>query len=56
MYPDSYQTPLKTKDVNLQKCIAAKDVIVIMATEANLPKLGWGFIERMYESYKNENI
>ena len=56
VYPDSYQTPLKTKEVNLKKCIATKDVIIIMATEANLPKLGWGFIERMYESYKNENI
>ncbi len=52
VYPDSYQKPLKTKDVNLQKCIAAKDVIIIMATEATLPKLGWGFIERMYETYK----
>jgi hypothetical protein len=52
VYPESYQKPLKAKDIQLAKYIKNKDVIVIMATEAVLPKLGWGAIERMYFSYR----
>lgn len=55
VYPDSYINSLKAKDVALKKCIDHKDIIVIMATEATLPKFGWGFIERMYKAYKNAN-
>jgi len=29
----------------LQEQLAAHDVVILMATEATLPKLGWGFIE-----------
>lgn len=54
VYPESYQKPLKAKDIQLAKHIKNKDVIVIMATEATLPKLGWGAIERMYDLYKKK--
>ena len=52
VYPESYSKPLKVRDLDLKKCIASKDVIVILATEATLPKLGWGAIESMYFSYR----
>jgi len=52
VYPDSYQKPLKTKEVAIKQCIQNKDVIVLMATEATLPKFGWGAIERLYDAFK----
>lgn len=33
-------------DLDLEKVIAEHDVIVLMATEATLSKLGWGWVER----------
>ena len=52
IFPDSYQTPLVTSQINLKDEIARHDVIIIMATEATLPNLGWGFIENTYDLFK----
>ena len=55
IYPDSYQSPLETSQVDLGSEIAKHDVIIIMATEATLPNLGWGFINKAYNLFnKNE--
>lgn len=55
IYPDSYQSPLETSQVDLNSEIAKHDVIIIMATEATLPNLGWGFINKAYSLFnKNE--
>jgi len=54
IYPDSYQSPLETSQINLKEEIARHDVIIIMATEPTLPKLGWGFIENTYNLFKGE--
>jgi len=51
IYPDSYTSPLETSQVNLKEEINKHDVFIIMATEATLPKLGWGFIEKTYDLY-----
>jgi hypothetical protein len=51
IYPDSYQSPLETSQVNLADEIARHDVIVLMATDATLHGLGWGFIERAHALY-----
>ncbi len=52
IFPDSYQTPLETSQVDLNSEISKHDVIIIMATEATLPNLGWGFIENAYNLFK----
>jgi hypothetical protein len=52
IYPDYYHSQLETDHVNLKDEIAKHDVIIIMATEATLPKLGWGFIENAYNLFK----
>ncbi len=46
------ETEATTNQLNLKEEIAKNDVIIIMATEANLPKFGWGFIEETYNLFK----
>lgn len=53
IYPDSYDSPLNVSQVDLNEEIANHDIFIIMSTEANLPKLGWGFIENTYALLKN---
>jgi len=56
IYPDSYQSPLETSQVDLRQQIASNDVIILMATEATLPKLGWGFIDKAYQMFRGNVI
>ncbi|MFA5815873.1 MAG: hypothetical protein WC865_09675 [Bacteroidales bacterium] len=41
--------PIGTDQVGLWEQIQSHDVIILMATEANLPKFGWGFIDEAYQ-------
>ena len=52
IYPDSYHAPLETSQVSLQEEIDRHDLFIVMATEATLPDLGWGFIENTYDHFK----
>ena len=52
IYPETFSSPLAPLDVDLKKEINDHDVILLMSTQATLPDLGWGFIERMYQLYK----
>ncbi len=45
-------TQLETNQLNLKDEISKHDIIIIMATDANLHGLGWGFIEKTYNLYK----
>jgi hypothetical protein len=54
VYPDSFKSPLETSQLDLRAQIAQHDVIIIMATEANLPGLGWGFIENAWNLFYSE--
>jgi len=55
VYPDSFKSLLETSQLDLWAQIAQHDVIIIMATEANLPGFGWGFIENVYNSFHINN-
>ena len=46
IYPESFLKPLYVKDVNFKQKILENEVIIIMATESNLSKFGWDFIEK----------
>ncbi|MBI4645357.1 MAG: hypothetical protein HY738_01895 [Bacteroidia bacterium] len=52
VYPDSYLNPVEVSQLNLKNEIEKHDVFIIMATEATLPYLGWGFIENVYELFR----
>lgn len=55
VYPSSDGVSLTTDQLNLKDEIAKHDVIIIMCTEAKLPKLGWGFIENTYDYFGGSN-
>lgn len=40
----------KTTDINILEAVGNTDVIIIMATEANLYRFPYGFIDRLYEA------
>jgi hypothetical protein len=56
IYPDSFKSSLETSEVDLEEEINKHDVVIIMATEATLPALGWGFIENAYDLYTNPQL
>jgi hypothetical protein len=49
IYPSD--PPLTTEDINLKEEILKNDIIIILATDANLPNFGWGFIEKGYNLF-----
>lgn len=51
VYPDFYFGEKWTKDLNLQEEIEKQDVILLCITERFLHKLGWNFIDQVYELY-----
>lgn len=52
VYPEYYKNGLETSQVNLKEEIQKHDIFIILATEATLPELGWGFIENTYDLFK----
>jgi hypothetical protein len=53
IYHDVAGPPEPVSGVSLKDQLARHDVIILMATEANLPRLGWGFIGEAYDSVKS---
>jgi hypothetical protein len=52
IYPSDNQEQIQANQLNTKEEILKYDVIIIMATEATLPGLGWGFIENLYNEFK----
>jgi hypothetical protein len=48
IYPESYTKPLNTSMIDYKDELLKHDVIFVLATEASLPKFGWGFIDKAY--------
>lgn len=55
IFPDSYESPKETSEINLKDEIDKHDVIIILGTEATLPNFGWGFIENVYDNFKGKS-
>lgn len=51
IYPNSYTQETWAKDQDLNKKLEENKVVFIICTDANLTRLGFGFIERAYELY-----
>lgn len=55
VYPESLTKELLTNQVDFEQAINANDVFIILATEANLKAIGWGFLERAERYFKQRN-
>jgi hypothetical protein len=53
--PDLRET-LEVSQINIRNEIMNHDVIIILATEATLPNLGWGFIENACDEIKKSKL
>lgn len=51
IYPDSFEKPLFVKDIDLKSKLEEHDVVLILVTDANLFKFGFGFVEQAYNLY-----
>lgn len=51
IFPDNYTKPTNVNTIDFKSEILKQDAIVVLSTDANLPKLGWGFIERAYDTF-----
>jgi hypothetical protein len=56
VFPESSSSELLTDNLNIGEEISKHDVVVIIATEATLPKIGWGFIEKTESFYKGITV
>lgn len=56
VYPQSLKKEMLSTNLDLSAEIQNHDVFIIMATEASLNKLGWGFLERMEKHFKAKTI
>jgi len=45
VYPEYFKTPTKVSDLDLRTEMDKHDVFVLMATEQNIPGVGWGFAD-----------
>ncbi len=52
VYPDSFQASVDVSKLDLAAEIDKHDIFMVMATEATIPNLGWGFIENLYFHFK----
>ena len=51
IFPDSYQSPKAVADIDIKLEVEKNDAIVLLTTDANLYKFGFGFIDQLYEKY-----
>lgn len=59
VYPESFKNILGTNHLNFKKELLDHDFIILMSSEAQLPEIGWGFIEKandMFKGLKIENL
>ena len=55
VYPEFQTKEYFTYQVDFEQAIKANNVFIIMATEANLKAIGWGFLERAERYFKQRN-
>ncbi len=51
IYPESFEKSLTSDQIDLKSEIEKHDIIIIMATEANLRNFGWEFIDKASDKF-----
>ncbi|MDO8999332.1 MAG: hypothetical protein Q7W45_06170 [Bacteroidota bacterium] len=52
VYPETFKNELFVEDLDIKTEIIKHEVFIVMATEANLSNIGWGFFEKMERNFK----
>jgi hypothetical protein len=53
LYSDNSLVPIDKAQINLKNEIETNSIIIVMATEANYSRLGWGFFQDAYKLYSH---
>jgi hypothetical protein len=56
VYPETFKKEIFVENLNFENEIRKQDVIIVMATEATLSKIGWGFFEMAEKHFKGIKI
>jgi hypothetical protein len=51
IYPNSFESPITVSEIDIQSEVEKNELVVIICTDANLYKFGFGFIDQLYEKY-----
>ena len=54
VYHDKFEKPTPIEKINFKEQIQNNDIFIILCTDANLSKAGWGFIEQAYQQLKTK--
>lgn len=55
IYPKHFEAGLTIDEIDLKSAIERQEVIILLGTDATLPKFGWGFIEKAWDLYCADN-
>ena len=55
IYPESFTNPVNVDDINMVEEVEKNDVVILLSTDANLYKFGFGFIDQFYFGYLNSS-
>lgn len=55
VYSPQFSEMKSSHEMDLKEAINNHDIIIILCTEANMPRLGWGFIEQAYDVYHDNH-
>ncbi len=51
IFPESFEKETRVKDLDFKKSLESNDAVLIIVTDANLYKFGFGFVEQAYDAY-----
>lgn len=51
IYPNTFVSPLNVSDIDIVKEVEKNNVVLLLATDANLYKFAFGFIDQLYDGY-----
>lgn len=54
-YPQQFRTPSPVSEISLLEKIEQHKVVLLICTDANLPRFGFGFIDEMYTGLTSKN-
>ena len=54
VYPNSFETPITGAEIDLTQVVTENKFVIMVSTDANLYKFGFGFVDRLYDHFTKE--